>query len=155
MMKRTNGYLLAGAVGVMLCIAFGLPPRAARAQSATYYSTPVYFPTAGPEPAGSGIPGVPAGGIAADGKMLSLASTGMNTLAGQFLTLGIGAPRDATYLLVSLFDADTSGDWDVASAPEDTLFALYADPNDSGHPSTASAVAGLNPVTSAPEPGPW
>src|SRR2546429_8738659 len=95
-MKRTNGYLLAAAVAVILCIAFGLPPRAARAQSASYYSTPVYFPTAGPEPAGSGTPGVPAGGIAADGKMLTLAGKGVYTPARPVLPLGIGAPRDPT-----------------------------------------------------------
>src|SRR5436309_4524725 len=141
-MKRTYLRLTIAAVAATLLIAFGLPPRAARAQTATYYSTPVYFPTPGPEPAGAGVPGVPATGIPADGKMLALAGEALNTLAGQSLTLGIGAPRDATYLLVSIFDADTSGAWDVASTPEDTLFALYADPSDSGHPSATSAVTG-------------
>src|SRR5437868_4619666 len=112
-MMRLHSQVIVAAVAAALCVAFALPVRTARAQSSTYSSTPVYFPTPGPEPAGSGIPGVPAGGIAADGKMLVLPGSGLNTLAGQSLMLGVAAPRDATCLLVSIFDADTSGAWDL------------------------------------------
>ncbi len=46
---------------------------------------------------------------AVDGRMLSLAGTGLSTFAGDEITLEFAAPASASSLEIGIFDPDTSG----------------------------------------------
>lgn len=65
-----------------------------------------------------------------DSRMLSLAGTGLQTLAGDMISLEFIAPEGSTNLEIGIFDGDTSGLWDVGTTPLD--YDLYADPTGLG-----------------------
>ena len=89
--------------------------------------------------AGMGVKALSAGGpyyclpscSAIDGRMLSLAGQGFNTLAGDRITLEFGAGASASTLEIGLFDPDTSGTWDSGSfgAGLGLHVDVYADPD--------------------------
>lgn len=65
-----------------------------------------------------------------DGRFISLAGTGLETLVGDRIHLEFAAPADATSLEIGIFDGDTSGLWDLGTAPLE--YTLYADPGGDG-----------------------
>ena len=65
-----------------------------------------------------------------DSRMLSLASVGYETLAGQMITLRIAAPGAMPSFQVSIFDGDTGGNWDNGTTS--LVYTLYADPSHNG-----------------------
>lgn len=65
-----------------------------------------------------------------DARYLSVAGTGINTLAGQTITMTLTSPEEATTMEIGFFDGETGGKWDVGSTP--TIFTLYADPTADG-----------------------
>lgn len=65
-----------------------------------------------------------------DARMISLAGTGLETLAGDRVYLEFAAPQSAAAFEIGIFDGDTSGLWDVGTAPLE--YTLYADPQANG-----------------------
>jgi hypothetical protein len=65
-----------------------------------------------------------------DARFISLAGTGLETLAGDRVHLEFAAAPDATALEIGIFDGETSGVWDLGTAPLE--YTLYADPNADG-----------------------
>lgn len=61
-----------------------------------------------------------------DGRFLSLAGTGLETLVGDRVYLEFAAPSSATTFEIGIFDGDTGGLWDTGTAPLE--YTLYADP---------------------------
>ncbi len=61
-----------------------------------------------------------------DGRMLSIASIGYSTLAGQTIYIKIAAPQAMPSFQIGIFDGDTSGIWDQGSIA--LIYTLYADP---------------------------
>jgi protocatechuate 3,4-dioxygenase beta subunit len=74
-----------------------------------------------------------------DGRMLSLASVGYETLAGQTISVKISVPGTMPTFELGIFDGDTSGTWDAGSTP--LTYTLYADPLQSGATSISMQVA--------------
>lgn len=60
-----------------------------------------------------------------DGRFLSMAGSGLNTLA-QDIALKIASPGTASTLEIGIFDGETGGRWDQGSVPLE--YILYADP---------------------------
>jgi hypothetical protein len=65
-----------------------------------------------------------------DGRMLSLASVGYETLAGETISIVIAVPASMTDFEVGFFDGETGGLWDIGATP--LLYTLYADPAATG-----------------------
>lgn len=65
-----------------------------------------------------------------DARFLSVAGTGLQTLAGQTITMTITSPEQASSLEIGFFDGETGGRWDNGTTP--TIYTLYADPNANG-----------------------
>lgn len=72
-----------------------------------------------------------------DGRMLSVAGGGLNTLGDNPLQFIIGVPSSATSFEIGIFDGETSGIWDQGTMPLE--FTLYADPAGDG---TGTTVVG-------------
>jgi len=98
--------------------------RPAGAQSASY----TYFPSAS----------------TTDARFLALASSGMQTLSGNKITVGFAAAQSARQIEIGIFDGNTGGNWDMGTTP--TTFTLYADRQGNG-----------SDLTEAPDPvvGTW
>ena len=69
-----------------------------------------------------------------DGKFLTLAGTGLSTLAGDSQIMEIAVPADATSFEIGIFDGDTGGTWDIGTTP--TLFTIDDDPLGDGNGNT-------------------
>jgi hypothetical protein len=65
-----------------------------------------------------------------DGRMLSLASVGYETLAGTTISIKISVPATMPSFEIGIFDGDTSGTWDFGSTA--LVYTLYADPTNTG-----------------------
>ncbi len=65
-----------------------------------------------------------------DGRMLSLASVGYSTLAGQTIFIKIAVPATMSSFEIGIFDGDTSGIWDLGSTA--LSYTLFADPTNTG-----------------------
>src|SRR5688572_15224260 len=65
-----------------------------------------------------------------DGRMLALAGQGLNTLAGDTITMKITSPATADSVIIGIFDGETSGAVDKGSVPLE--YKLYADPSGEG-----------------------
>ncbi|MBN2117197.1 MAG: carboxypeptidase regulatory-like domain-containing protein [Anaerolineales bacterium] len=61
-----------------------------------------------------------------DGRMFTIASDGLVTLAGQSIFIKIAVPESVASFDIGIFDGDTSGIWDLNSGP--LTYTLYADP---------------------------
>ncbi|MBI4526965.1 MAG: hypothetical protein HY695_24475 [Deltaproteobacteria bacterium] len=72
-----------------------------------------------------------------DGRFLSLVGSGLASLAGTTISIGLTAPSTATALQLGIFDGETSGLWDYGSAQVE--YTLYADPLADG---SGSVIAG-------------
>jgi len=85
--------------------------RPAGAQAAGY----TYFPSAS----------------TTDARFVALASSGLQTLSGNKVTIGFAAAESARQFEIGLFDGDTGGNWDMGATA--TTFTLYADPQGNGN----------------------
>jgi hypothetical protein len=65
-----------------------------------------------------------------DGRMLSLAGIGFETLAGQTISFKIAVPATMSSFEIGIFDGDSGGTWDYGTVP--LVYTLYADPFGSG-----------------------
>lgn len=61
-----------------------------------------------------------------DGKFLAIAGTGIQTLAGQSISIGLAVPRTSASFEFGLFDGEAGGMWDEGGTP--VVYTLYADP---------------------------
>ncbi len=66
-----------------------------------------------------------------DGRFLSVAGTGLQTLAGESITLTFGFPITSDSLQIEIFDGETSGMWDQGNNVP-LQFTLYADSTNDG-----------------------
>ncbi len=67
-----------------------------------------------------------------DGRMLSIASVGYVTLAGQTIYIDIAAPSSLATFDIGVFDGNSSGAWDLGASATPLVYTLYADPTRSG-----------------------
>ncbi|MEO5930617.1 MAG: FlgD immunoglobulin-like domain containing protein [Candidatus Kapaibacterium sp.] len=65
-----------------------------------------------------------------DAHFLSIAGSGIATLAGQNIYLTLTSPAAATSLEIGVFDGETGGMWDVGTVPLE--YTLFADPTADG-----------------------
>jgi hypothetical protein len=65
-----------------------------------------------------------------DGRFLSIAGAGLQSLAGDAIEFGIGMPLGADTVRVDIFDGETGGIWDLGTTP--LVYELYADPSGEG-----------------------
>ena len=63
-----------------------------------------------------------------DAKMLSLAGTGLATLAGDSISLSLSSPAGSSSFDLKIFDGDISGLWDRSATGAAFSYVLYADP---------------------------
>jgi hypothetical protein len=78
-----------------------------------------------------------------DGRFLALAGTGLQTLAGDSITIEIAVPAGRTTFELDIFDGETGGYWDIGTTP--SIYTLYADPLGNG---TGATVIGTLPYAS-------
>lgn len=69
-----------------------------------------------------------------DARFLSIAGTGLNTLAGQEVTMTITSPGTASQVQLGIFDGDTKGMWDLGTTP--LIYTIFADPTGDGSGTT-------------------
>ncbi|MBI3162481.1 MAG: carboxypeptidase regulatory-like domain-containing protein [Chloroflexi bacterium] len=72
-----------------------------------------------------------------DSRMLTLASVGYETLAGQTISLRIAVPASMSTFEIGIFDGDTGGTWDLGTTS--LIYTLYADPSRTGSTSVQLA----------------
>jgi hypothetical protein len=72
-----------------------------------------------------------------DARFLSVAGTGLATIADQPIILTFAAPADSTSLEIGIFDGNTAGMWDFGTT--EAQYTLYADPLLTGDTSTIVA----------------
>lgn len=81
-----------------------------------------------------------------DGRMLSMASTNLNTLSGQEILLTVVSPSTSSTLEIGIFDGETGkttvggptgGRWDIGSVQ--LIYTLFADPDANGTGTTQVA----------------
>lgn len=72
-----------------------------------------------------------------DARFLSVAGIGLATVADQPVVLTFGAPAGSTSVEISIFDGETSGQWDLGTA--EVNYVLYADPELTGDTSVIVA----------------
>jgi hypothetical protein len=63
-----------------------------------------------------------------DGRMLTMAGTGIKTLADQSLQVEIASPATAPTVEIGFFDGNNTGMWDAVAPTVDLRYTLYADP---------------------------
>ncbi len=81
-----------------------------------------------------------------DGRFLSIAGAGINTLSGQDITMTVVSPANASTVQIGIFDGETGGKFDIGTVPLE--YTLYADPNGDG---TGSVQVGQWLGTSMPD----
>lgn len=101
-------------LNVMLCL-MGIAMMTTLATAQQRYS---YLPTAS----------------VTDGRFLSIAGAGINTLGDNTLTFKITSPGAAASVEIGIFDGETGGMWDQGTVP--LQFTLYADPTGDGSGTT-------------------
>lgn len=70
-----------------------------------------------------------------DARFLSIAGTGLKTLAGQEITMTVTSPGNAAQVEIGIFDGESgaggsSGHWDIGTTP--LIYTVYADPLGNG-----------------------
>jgi hypothetical protein len=65
-----------------------------------------------------------------DGRFLSIAGAGLQSLAGDAIEFGIGMAADVDSVRVDIFDGETGGIWDLGTTP--LTYSLFADPSGEG-----------------------
>lgn len=63
-----------------------------------------------------------------DGRFLTMAGTGLQTLADQTLQFEIASPAGSPTLQISFFDGNNTGMWDGIAPTVDMRYTLFADP---------------------------
>lgn len=74
-----------------------------------------------------------------DAKMLTMSGQGVSSLAGQEMFLSLSSAPDSASIIVSVFDGETGGNWDTATASP-LMFELYADPQGDGSGVTGTPI---------------
>ncbi|MBI5352498.1 MAG: hypothetical protein HZB50_07670 [Chloroflexi bacterium] len=63
-----------------------------------------------------------------DGRMLTIASVGYFTLAGNTISIQVSAPKSMAAFEIDIFDGDSSGLWDAGTSHMPLTYTLFADP---------------------------